>query len=37
VPNRLVETAPAQSRKRLIQQSVEPPEVALSADPGQWL
>jgi hypothetical protein len=37
MPNRLAETASAQSRERLIQQSVEPPEVPLSVDPGQWL
>jgi hypothetical protein len=37
MPNWLVETASAQSGKRLIQQAVEPPEVPLSAGPGQWL
>ena len=37
MPNRLAETASAQSRERLIQQSAEPPEVPLSVGPGQWL
>jgi hypothetical protein len=37
MPDRPAETAPTQSHERLIQQSVEPPEVARSVDPGRWL